>query len=474
MSRAQRRFFRIVILVGPLLFLQAALAFARPNLVVFAVDTLRADRLSCYGHNRPTSPNIDWIAERGVRFDHAVATAPWTLPSFASLFTGRYPTRHGAGLVGPTRNLGSDVPRVLSAEATTLAEVLREAGYQTGAVVTNPYLSLGLHRGFDHYRYSAMAAPQVGVLARSWLASTSDDEPFFLLCHFNDPHEPTDAATPYLRAVDADQSVVGDPQRRALQRWGSDDAVHLGRVTDPARAADALRTKLALYDANILEVDYEIGRVLRQLDRQGQLENTLVVVVSDHGEEFLEHAEEERLAGVDPRGIWGIGHGHSLFREVTRVPLILMGPGLEPMVPTVVPQQISLVDFMPTALALLGVESPDQMDGTDRVSWLQASDRESLPAAVESMAYGPDWIAYSDGHRKVITSRTGDVQWAFDTLRDPAETNDLSDQIDVDDASLNEALVWSDLVQSMAPPPPDLATLDAATIEALKMLGYVQ
>jgi arylsulfatase A-like enzyme len=488
--RRYSRLLRIVILLGPLLYAVAAWAEDRPNLVILAIDTLRADHVGCYGYPRPTTPGIDRLAALGTRFDQVLSTAPWTLPSFATMFTGRYPTRHGAELSGTMRNLAEEVPTVITPEAPTLTEILHDHGYRTAAFTSNPYLLFGVQRGFERFVCRSIAADRVGALARSWLDRQPEGEPFFLFCHFNDPHEPTDTPDAYLRALGYGSAVLDDPHRKALERWGSpEEGGFLGHAESRAAARDLLRTKEALYDGAVLQVDLEIARIVEQLQRQGVFDRTLVVVVSDHGEEFLDHVEAERALDVDPRAVWGIGHGHSLFQELLRVPLILVGPGVKP--DRVIEQQMSLVDLMPTLLGLLGVPGPSMeaaasveaslgdveaaaYDGRDRRSWMDDPDRVSLPAGAESTAYGPDLIAWSDGRMKLICDRSSSCLWAFDLREDPTERTDLLPVPEAWQPLRPALLAWSDALLATAPPPTDRAALTDSMRDGLKSLGYLQ
>lgn len=456
----------------------------RLNLLLLAIDTLRADHLGCYGYGRPVSPNIDALARDGLRFERALSASPWTLPSFATMLTGRYPTRHGAGLTGPVRNLAASMPQAVTADAPTLAETLQSSGWRTCGIASNPYLLFGIERGFQRFTCKFLSADRVGALTRQWLARQRSGEPFFLFVHFNDPHEPTDPPREMLRAVGAG-SAWRDPHRESLERWGGrpGDATYLGQQESAAAAGDLVRTKLALYDASILQVDLEIGLIVRQLERQGLLDRTLIVVVSDHGEEFLEHAAEGRAAALDPRGVWGIGHGHSLFDELVRVPLILHGPGLDGLgfgaqsagSAKVIPQQFPLTELMPTLLGWLGAQPPAGMDGSDRREWLADPQRAAIPGAVEAIAYGPDLIGYSDGTRKLIAQRIGPLLWGFDLQRDPAERRDLIHIAPRDSLlDLQQALrAWNDSMVAGAPTPA-AATMTAEMERALRALGYVQ
>lgn len=455
---------------GWLLLVAAAHAQPPRHLLFIAIDTLRADHVGCYGYSLATTPTIDRLATEGTRFAQATATAPWTLPSFASMFTGLYPTRHGAGVHGPERHLQNSMPTPIAAEATTLGEHLRALGYRTHAVTSNPYLLLGMQRGFERFECRSMAADRVGALSRAWLSTQNGEEPFFHFVHFNDPHEPTDVADAFLRELGFGEEILRHPQRRALERWGEGES-YLGQLEDVDAAGQLLDAKLAMYDAAILQVDLEIGRIVETLRRRQLLHETLIVIVSDHGEEFLDHAARERERAEDPRGIWGIGHGHTLYEEQLRVPWIVRGPGVP--AGLVVEQGISLVDFMPTLLGWLGQPLPAELDGRDRRAWIDDPERESLPALAESIAYGLDLWSWSRWPDKLITRRGEGMRELFELARDPFErTNLLPDE--PADSLLAEARRKLEWLAERAPAGGEAASLDPEALEGLRSLGYVE
>jgi arylsulfatase A-like enzyme len=320
----------------------------RPNLLWIVLDTLRADRMSVYGYARPTTPSLESWAKAGITFDMARSTAPWTLPSHVSMFTGLLPSEHGACIDQPYRGT-----------SPTLAEHLRAHGYDTAGVVANVRMcntAYGVGRGFDHYRdypcreeisfKAAMSNSSLGAMlmegarrlclpvpavypfdfkqpaseiiarGRGWLDSRgAGGSPFFLFLNFVDVHGP------YVPAAEAmgrfwhgpppnkTNAGPGEGWRAAQAR---DAAVPSQR---PRRQAelDAVTRRLGdLYDECLLGVDAELGRFLAGLRDAGMLANTWVVITSDHGEHFGEHGH--------------FGHGSTLYNEQTHVPLILIPP----------------------------------------------------------------------------------------------------------------------------------------------------
>jgi len=273
------------------------------NLVLITVDTLRPDHLGYNGHSRPTSPVVDRLASEGVVFTSAYSAAGWTLPSVATILTGRYPKDHGA----------TDFHWSIDTEIPTLASVLDAHGYATHGYVSHVTLtpSYGIGNDFDHYDYSALdvghphdvaTAKPLTDLALDGLARAR--EPYFLWVHYFDPHF----------------QYLSHP---AFAKWGQRD--------------------IDRYDGEIAHTDYYIGKLLRAVDEK----HTVIVFTADHGEEFGEH---------------GGKYHYTMYQEVMRVPLVVKAPGLAPRVERGPVQQ---VDLMPTLLGLLGVEAPSGLPGRD-------------------------------------------------------------------------------------------------------------
>lgn len=371
---------------------------SRPHVVLLLIDTLRADRLH---DERPLTPHLDGLAGRSVVFQRAIAPACWTKPSVASLFTGLYPGRHGA-LGTPQRrpNLA-----FLDASFTTLAELLRQAGYRTGAFVSNPHIlpTYRFDQGFDHFVQPAGPADELLGAAGDWLAGAPGDGPSFLYLHLIDPHAPydppEDARRRWVPGPGPDQAAftrAGLPLeittwlKHQRSRPGAPfdtsrlrpDLLEPGLVADVRRHAPdftpgtlldharfdfagpddpALIARVdhlqALYDAEVAATDAAIGRFLQRLDALGLGDDTLLLVVADHGEAFLE------------RGTWG--HGNGLSPEELEVPFLLCPPRREGRSDTVVEAPVSLVDVLPTLTDLLDLPTPAGLDGVSLVPWME-------------------------------------------------------------------------------------------------------
>jgi len=337
------------------------------NLVLITIDTLRADRVGAYGYARARTPHIDGVARRGARFEHAYATAPITLPSHASLMTGRYPPGHGARHNG--MRVDSKVP--------SLAETLSAVGFATGAFVGAFPLDrrFGLNKGFGAYG-DRMPRGERGRLenerpgrdvvndALTWLGAHRGQR-VFLWVHLFEPHAP-----------------YGDPRS--------------GRPV-----ADR-------YDDEIAEVDAQVGRIIDGLGPEAA--TSLIVVTSDHGEAFGEHGE--------------ISHSVFVYDTTLRVPLLMVGPRIPA---RVIASPVSLVDVAPTVLTLLGVKSFDS-DGIDLAHSFSGAQIPERDLYAESFAplldfgWSPLRAIRSRGFKFIEAPRAE----LYDTTRDPDETHDLS------------------------------------------------
>ena len=385
----------------------------RPNIILVSIDSLRPANLSCYGYERPTSPFIDRLAEEGVRFESAVSTTSWTLPAHAALFTGLYDSTHG--LV--------DNGLALSGEHWTLAELLQREGYETAGFYGGPYLHpvFGMGQGFDAYQSCMTTTPdsatgaQVRQGARShrdvshmdvtgprtrdevrrWARDRDSQEPYFLFLHLWDVHYDFKPPPPYDRMFDPDYQ--GDISGRLMAD---------GRIKADMDPRD-LQHLLALYDGEIRFTDQILGEIFEELGGRGMLENTLVVITSDHGEEFFEHGNK--------------GHNKTLFDEVLKIPLIAHWPG-ELEGGHVIPDQVRLIDLMPTLLHFAGHRGPLAVQGRNLAPLLRGRPMDAQPALAELMIDRRSLRALRTNERKAL--RPSDDQAAF-LLRLDADPREL-------------------------------------------------
>jgi arylsulfatase A-like enzyme len=416
------------------------------NLVIVSIDTLRSDVLQAYGESRPTSPAILAFAQQGLVVETAMSPSPWTLPAHASLLTGLYPTRHGV----------TSLVRGLPAEALTLAERLGAAGYHTAAIVNSQYLSSrhGGDRGFAEFEYipetPGDAAPtEVHAASIQWL-ERKVPEPFFLFLHYYDVHSDYRALPRYERELLRPYRGRADGRTRQLllhERGevvlGPQDASHL----------------IDRYAAGVRQMDDGVAALLAALEARGLASRTLVILTSDHGEEFLEHG--------------GVLHGRTLYEEVLRVPLVLRGPGVP--AGRRLPGLASLVDVVPTALSLLGLPVPPGLDGVDLSRHFDAGlpqDRSVFGEADRKIERHDSLRAVRRGDWKLVLDRfTGELA-LYDLAADPGERVDVS-------AAHPERVreLRAEIEAFMARPPvgeaPEVVELGTEEIEALRALGYL-
>jgi len=306
--------------------------FPRANVVLVGIDTLRADHLGCYGYTRPTSPRIDALASESVVFTTAVASAPWTLPSFASILTGLLPSHHRAG--------EGTLPYVSALDAShdTLGVVLQRAGYQTASFVSNVWVGkdVGLDRGFDVHAFDP--APSATVeRAITWLSARTAD-PFFLFVHVFDPYAPYTPPPQHARLFTAPE--YDGPFRTAFPTvW--ENGVPVMTVDRKWSAADRAQI-VSLYDGEIHYADSLVGRLLDKLRALGMIERTIVIIVSDHGEEFFDHGR--------------LGHSHTLYDELLLVPLVIRFPSASHH--GRITRQVRSMDIFPTVLDAVGLPVP--------------------------------------------------------------------------------------------------------------------
>ncbi|MCH7812728.1 MAG: sulfatase [Planctomycetes bacterium] len=278
----------------------------KPNVILITVDTLRADHLSCYGHHRPTSPNIDRFAAGATRFTRAMATSPWTIPTHGSLLTGKLPFEHGAHTVKvrePVNNV-----RTLPLENVTLAEVLAGEGYRTGAFVANDgYLSAGsqFDQGFGTYHVDRVYGHVLNREVFKWLEA-DPQQPFFLFVNYIDTHRPYNTA---LRPGFIDPPAVQD-QGQLVDRLYQRVMPGIGPIPP-----DLVAMVKDQYDTSVANLDAQIGALFDRLQTLGHYDRTVIVLTSDHGEYFGEHHLVE--------------HSKDVYQEVLWVPLIVKGVGQE-------------------------------------------------------------------------------------------------------------------------------------------------
>ena len=425
------------------------------NVLLITLDTTRADRIGAYDYPGAETPHLDSLAEEGVLFEDTITPTAFTLPSHSSILTGLYPAYHGVRLNG-----GSALADV----HTTLAERLADNGYRCGAFVGAFVLDgrWGLEQGFEHYDddfelrgdqrldLSGVQRPANEVVdaALGWL-SMDDQRPFFSWVHFYDPHTPYEPPEPYrsrfgaarARDLNVGENASAGTQARRLREW--------------------INEQNALYDGEIAFADSQIGRLLAWLDDQALADDTVVVVVGDHGEALGSHGEIE--------------HGYYVYDYAVRVPFVIRLPdgdfsGVR------VHQQVRTIDLLPTVLDLVGVEGPAKVHGESLLPLMNDPDRKGPRFAFsESMAPSLQY-----GWSTLYSLRTSDFKFIeaprselYDLREDPGEsTNVITTHPDLAEVLQGEL---SRILEESAAGAPETqqANLDEQTLSMLASLGYV-
>ena len=341
------------------------------NLVVVLLDTLRADALGSYGSRLGTTPNLDAFARRGIRLADMSAPAPWTLPSVTALLTGLEPQTHGAGY-----RYGNFAPTGLASGATTMAEVMRDHGAYTLGVYHNIYVNpaFGLDQGFDAYvSHEARAEVLVdAALARLKRLRAAGDGRIFLYLHLFDLHNP------YSPPPEECEGVARhlDPGYRGPLGCTGDR-----RPENPLPPAADRPWYAALYQAEVAYVDREMGRFLAGLHDLGMDGDTVIAIVSDHGEEFWTRLDQEKALGYEANS----DHGHTHYRELLHVPAMIRVPGRAPQVVTA---PAETADLFPTLLHLAGV-TPPPCQGIDLVPLLDGAPPTRRTFVSDLLLHGP-------------------------------------------------------------------------------------
>jgi len=406
---------------------------SRPNVVVIVIDTVRADHLPFYGYAKNTAPFLSELATRGTVCETTYSTSSWTAPATASLVTSLYPLQHGvlSGFRATQVRRQTDTRITLDRipePVQTVAEVLQDAGYATFAVTDNPNIcnEMGFAQGFDRFQnFHDEGAAVVNRAVLAWSRHLESADPYFLYLHYMDPHRP------YVNH-DPGYQPVGDERRDAI----------------------------AAYDSEIAFVD---GKIRELYEHFGWDENTLLVVTSDHGEEFQEHG--------------GWDHGRTLYGEVLDVPLVFVFPQGVSAVDRL-SAGVSILDVMPTIRNFVGLPPSGQDQG---ISLLAACGGEKLAsdrlhfADLRAAPWFGNLVLQSvvRGPEKLIVTRP-DRHELYDLAADPGETRNLADSRPDDVAAL-----WQDYQDRQAhwiqfDPEKVETTLDEEQIEKLKSLGYVR
>jgi arylsulfatase A-like enzyme len=441
----------------------------QPNILLAVLDTVRAQNCSCCGYNRQTTPYLDALAKEGIYYTNAITPAPWTLPAHVSLFTGQYCFDHQVD--GRRYKLGSD--------HTLLTDMLSREGYATAGITSNVWISdtFGFDRGFDYFHktwplfqdetesvsivkldsdaragtlskivsvlrtreaktilnalYAKVfakrrdqGASQVTEKAIQWLKRPGDS-PFFLFLNYMDPHAPYLPPKPYRQTFAAADLTQAEIRRlAALSRRGK--GYHMGHLAITEREFEILTD---LYDEEILYTDAQLGLLLDYLRSSGELDRTLVIVVSDHGENIGDHNLME--------------HRFSLHQTLLWVPLVMRYP--EAISPgTVEDTRVQLTDVVPSVLSAIGRGDliPElQLSGVDLLSHSMDTERAALAEYLstdytaearsssfdfQNSRFNRTMRAFYEGDYKLVESQVDDRHELYNLAIDPREEHNLA------------------------------------------------
>lgn len=331
------------------------------------LDTLRADHLSGYGYERPTSPVLDAFAKENLKADFALTAAPWTPASVASMLTGLYPTSHR--MMPPNdRIIAKKGLTRLSDSLDTLPEMLKGLGYTTAGVSPNPWINkeFGYTQGFDQFHFiERQPANKIAESGREILEAWNSQklsQPFFLYLHFLDPHDPYNPPPGY------DSKFSGPLQR------------------SPFSYTEDLQAKINLYDGEINFLDTQLGVFFEYLKKRGLYEDLIIVIVSDHGEQFMEHGDER--------------HGYKLYNEEVHIPLFIK-TGRAKDKGRSISDTVSTVDILPTILDILGEKPPAVLPGVSLLNNDAVAKRRGILSEIRRV-YDMKSVTDLPGHRLLM------------------------------------------------------------------------
>ncbi len=432
----------------------------RANIILAVIDALRPDHLGCYGYSRETSPNIDRTAREGVIFTNAISQASWSWPSVASLFTSLYPSQHQV-----TNPFGYPLKNSL----TTLAEILKSEGYITGAISNNAGISklYQFDQGFDSFnekctdawRWKSAECMTSQILP--WLEKNYNS-PFLLYLHYMDPHAPYNPPSVLKEMLN---KIPPDPP---FSKGGRGDLVALSNRKEVVEDAystsgeDDIDRIISYYDGEIRYVDYYLGKLLSKLKELGIDDNTLLIVMADHGDEFFEHGR--------------IGHIHTVYEELINFPLIFRYPDLFPR-GKIVKGVVRSIDIAPTILDVAGIPKFKDIEGVSLLPLLSGKDQDLKLTAFSETGKLKDRgkISLRSKRCKLISDYSASKIELYDLQGDPYETRNLAaEEFELvgDLLKLMKNIQKSFTVSEY--PSEEKVRIDEEMKERLRSLGYIQ
>jgi arylsulfatase A-like enzyme len=422
-----------------------------PNIVLISADTLRADHLGCYGYPRKTTPALDRLTARSVRFERAVSQAPYTLSSHMSILTSLYPSFHKVNRIEADR---------LDSAILTLAEAMYNGGYRTWAVTGGGQVGsdYGFAEGFESYLEFTSRKDDV----RQKVAETirfmdeNPEAPVFIFFHTYKPHPPYRPRPPYDTMFDPEYTGTIDGEISTIT------AINDGKIRASRADLDHL---IALYDGAIREMDDQLNELFVYLQEKETERDSVILFTSDHGEDFGEH------------GQYGV-HSHTLFQELVSIPLVIQVPRMHS-TGLSIPDQVQAIDIYPTILELAGVKPPDSIQGRSLLSLLKTGKRNSRPKPAFSERIPTDTP-------RIRSSRTPNYSYFFmedkedgkndhlyfNLRRDPLEQRNLELPDDRVRALFKEILFLVEEGKKRGKT--QGSRMDPETVEILRTLGYIR
>jgi len=485
-----------------------------PNIILITMDTVRADHLSCYGYQRLTTPNLDRLSKEAILYRNAYAASSWTLSSHASIFTGMYPSKHGAHFKSdfnrttelsiedhstPALPVLSKITQSickLSNKNITLTELLSQNGYQTVGIIGGPFCSssYGIAQGFDYYNenffsynknisyyflyqvievfyplkdiiikygYSNIKriASHLNQFAFGWLEENSS-KPFFLFINYFDAHRPYIPPPPYDEYFSKTSPDIILKYATKLDKnyINAEDKFVSNIISGTQKLNPEEREFLvSRYDGGIRYLDYHLGLLIERLKAINSYDNTLIIVTADHGEAFGEHNL--------------LDHCRTLYDELVRVPLIIKYPSNYKQA-GVIEKRVSLVDLFPTILSMLDLPIPANIDGQPLPKSQHFIIAEWNMRGFDSKKYRRDLKAIYKGKEKYIWA-SNSLHELYNLEKDPGETTNLIEKFPQKAQDMERDLKqW---LSSFEPPPSSdsKVKLNEEDIEKLRALGYV-
>jgi arylsulfatase A-like enzyme len=363
------------------------------NLVIYLVDALRPDHLGCYGSQRNTSPFLDQFSKKGIVFHEAYAVSDWTRPSVGTLFTSLYPSFHGA----------VDRPDKMKRSVVTLAEVLKNEGYQTSGYIANGNVfgqGLNFDKGFDDFTELASlsdrhgSAAEILEMVKPWLHEQGA-KPFFLYIHTVDPHDPYFAPNEYINMYKDKQDFY------SFEEYVVKSRPHIGEIINT-------------YDATVRYSDEVFGQLIEELQKLDLMKDTVVVFLSDHGEEFLEHG--------------GLHHGGRLYQEQIHIPLILWIPGY-PKGKQIENYLVSILDLSPTVLDILDIPVPSPWQGKSALPLIKRKPDKEHFKEVFGMEKLDEFKVFSIrnlNHQYILYMEPAFEEMLFNVKEDPFQQKNMA------------------------------------------------